>query len=107
MRSAILAAALVLATSCASLGPRASFTLAIGATAADCGTTAMALQDGAREANPILGQSAARACVVNAALITVAWLLIRNHDPETQSKVWQFLAALHVAAAANNVYQMR
>ena len=81
--------------------------VAFSAAALDLGTTFAGQRSGAREQNPILGQGRGRILALNVVLLSVVWLASRELEPEEQVKLWRWVAALHLGAAAWNVHELK
>jgi hypothetical protein len=58
-----------------------------------------------REVNPILTSDPKRIVVIQAAILAGIWLLSMDLEPAQQVKLWRWVAALHLGAAAYNVSQ--
>jgi hypothetical protein len=79
---------------------------AVGATALDTAVTINMINHGAREQNPFMASAPpARIVAIEAAILAGIWLLSMDLEPAQQVKLWRWVAALHLGAAAYNVTQ--
>lgn len=83
----------------------------LGVVAADIGSTAIALQRGLEEQNPLLrgdsdGETIARALVVNAAIYWMLHEWIDKHSAVMQRKYWRLMVGLRAPVVGWNVYQI-
>jgi predicted small secreted protein len=93
---AVLVLAVFLLSSCTTVsGARR---IAIGATAADSAVTVLAVNRGAREVNPALGQRSGQILAINAAILAAVWYLSRDLSQEQQLKLWRWMAVIRLGA---------
>lgn len=109
MRLAAVAVAILALSGCASMTTAEKW--AIGVAAADVATTAVALDRGLEEQNPILrgnsdGETIARAIVLNAALYWLAHKVINRYTTAMQTKYWRLVVGLRSPVVGWNVYQI-
>jgi len=109
VRLAAVAVAILALCGCASMTTAEK--AYIGVVAADIGSTAIALQRGLEEANPILrgstdGETLARALVLNAAAYWLMHKWIDKHTTAMQKKYWRFMVMLRAPVVGWNVYQI-
>ncbi len=98
--------ALLLLVGCSSTGWRG---MAVGAAAVDTTITVALVQSNEkqsfREVNPILTSDPKRIVAIQAAILAAVWILSMDLEPAQQVKLWRWVAALHLGAAAYNVTQ--
>jgi len=79
--------------------------LAIMATLIDFATTALAIRKGGHEALLPVKKIGSIATFM-AATVLVAWLMLRGSTHDVQSSTWFWVAVIHNAAAAWNLWQL-
>ena len=106
MKLAALLVILVFTGGCASSGSRWEIA-ALGAALADIGSTGGGLANGAREANPIYGQSpsAEKMLAINLGVYTGVWSMTRNRDEVIQQRMWRNVTILRLLVTGWNLSQ--
>jgi hypothetical protein len=82
-------------------------TVAVASAGADLATTFIGQRSGAREQNALLGQRPQRIVAINAAILGAVWWFSRDLPPEQQTRIWKWVAALHLGAALSNGMQLK
>ena len=108
MKLAALLVILVFTGGCASSGSRWEIA-ALGAALADIGSTGGGLANGAREANPIYGQSpsAEKMLAINLGVYAGVWSMTRNRDEAIQQRMWRNVTVLRLLVTGWNLSQSR
>ena len=108
MKLAALLGILVFASGCATSGSRWEIA-ALGAALADIGSTGGGLANGAREANPVYGESpsAETMLAINLGVYAGVWSMTRNHDEAIQQKVWRNVTIIRLLVTGWNLSQSR
>lgn len=106
MKLAVLLVILVFTGGCASSGSRWEIA-ALGAALADIGSTGGGLANGAREANPIYGQSPSseKMLAINLGVYAGVWSMTRNRDELIQQRVWRNVTVLRLLVTGWNLSQ--
>jgi hypothetical protein len=109
MRRAVALLTALLFSGCASMQPWEQAYL--GASAADLATTAIGLQRGLEEQNPILrgssdGETLARALVLNGLVYWAMRSYLNKFTPPTQDRHWRVVFFIRVPVVAWNANQI-
>lgn len=80
---------------------------AVGAAVAEIGSTGGGLANGAREANPIYGESpsAEEMLAINLGAYAGIWYMTRNEDKLIQQKVWRTVTIIRLLVTGWNLSQ--
>jgi hypothetical protein len=105
-RLAALLVITLLASGCATSGSRWELA-ALGAALADIGSTGGGLANGAREANPIYGQSpsAEKMLAINLGAYAGVWSMTRNRDEVAQQRMWRNVTIIRLLVTGWNLSQ--
>lgn len=106
MKLAALLVILVFASGCATSSSQWEIA-ALGAALADIGSTGGGLANGAREANPVYGESpsAEKMLAINLGVYAGVWSMARNRDEVVQQRMWRNVTIIRLLVTGWNLSQ--